>query len=136
MPGRTVTLQPAPELRTWGVAYRLPEDVEDRRLALQELEWREKQYDKKLYVTVFHGDGSVAVANALVYVGSADRSKNVNYGGPLPLEDLAQQISAAVGPSGPNNEYLFGLADGLRRIGAEDDHVFALEALVRKLPGQ
>jgi cation transport regulator ChaC len=38
----------------------------------------------------------------------------------------------ARGPSGANAEYLFRLADTLRTLGAEDAHVFALEAAVRE----
>jgi glutathione-specific gamma-glutamylcyclotransferase len=49
------------------------------------------------------------------------------------MNELAQQILSAYGPSGRNTEYLFGVADGLRRIGASDLHVFELEALVKEL---
>lgn len=49
------------------------------------------------------------------------------------MPELAQQILAACGPSGPNTEYLFGVGDGLRRINAKDEHVFQLEALVKEL---
>lgn len=100
---------------------------------MQELEWREKQYDQKVYTPVYAADGSVLVARALTYVGSPDPDKNKNWGGAAPLPELARQISSAVGPSGPNWEYLYKLADGLRAIGAEDAHVFELEQLVRSL---
>lgn len=77
----------------------------------------------------------MVVPRALTYVGSSDATQNVNWGGDAPLPDLARQIAAAVGPSGPNHEYLYKLAEGLRDIGAEDEHVFELEALVRHLRG-
>ena len=103
--------------------------------SVQELEWREKQYDQKVFADIYNADGDIIVKHALTYVGSSDPAKNVNWGGDAPLPDLAQQIASAVGPSGPNFEYLYKLADGLRGIGADDDHVFALEALVRDLRG-
>lgn len=42
-PGRTATIIPEEGGSTWGIAYKLPEDTEERRTALRELEWREKQ---------------------------------------------------------------------------------------------
>lgn len=80
-------------------------------------------------------DGNVLVAGALVYVATSDTSKNVNWGGPRSLPEIAEQISQARGPSGPNYEYLFGMAQGLRDIGehAHDDHIFELEALVTQM---
>lgn len=36
-PGRTVTLVPGADARTWGMAYKLPENLEERRRALQVL---------------------------------------------------------------------------------------------------
>ena len=55
---------------------------------------------------------------------------NANYLGPAPLEEIARQIRASHGPSGPNVEYLTRLAKALREMGAEDEHVFALEAML------
>lgn len=102
---------------------------------MQELEWREKQYDQKVFADIHAHDGTVIVRHALTYVGSSDPSTNLNWGGDAPLPELARQISSAIGPSGPNHEYLYKLAAGLRGIGADDEHVFALEALVRGLRG-
>lgn len=126
-------MEPAEGCKCYGIAYRLPEDIEERRLALQELEWREKQYDERHEVDIYADDGSVVVSGALTYIGSADRSRNVNYGGPLSTRELAEQIINARGPSGPNREYLFGVAAGLRRIGAHDEHVFQLEEVVKSV---
>ena len=43
-PGRTATIVPEEGVATWGIAFKLPEDTEERRAALIDLEWREKQY--------------------------------------------------------------------------------------------
>ena len=85
---------------------------------MQYLEWREKQYDVRERVDVF-GRGSAAeplVRGALVYIASEDRKKNLNYLGTAPCEAIARQIAAAAGPSGRNDEYLFGLAHALEQV--------------------
>jgi cation transport regulator ChaC len=196
-PGRTVTLLPDADAHTWGIAYKLPADLGERRSALearpanfsadvvrlnkpiacsnrlgdraqppymaecvyapvpltkringllqlmrhsaehaiQELEWREKQYDMKVFAAIHSADGATVVPRALVYVGSSDPDKNLNWGGDAPMPELAKQIAAAAGPSGQNYEYLYNLADGLRDIGADDSHVFDLEERVRAIRG-
>lgn len=93
------------------------------------------RYDQKVFADVLDVDGTVLVEGALIYVATSDISRNKNWGGPVKLPEIAKQISLAHGPSGPNYEYLFGMAEGLRNIGphAQDDHVFELEALVRQL---
>jgi cation transport regulator ChaC len=46
---------------------------------------------------------------------------------------MASQIHQSAGPSGRNIDYLLELADALRALQAEDDHVYELEAAVRKI---
>ena len=48
----------------------------------------------------------------------ACRTKNVNWLGAAPLTEVAQQIAHAHGPSGPNSEYLYRLADTMRKVRA------------------
>lgn len=38
--------------------------------------------------------------------------------GPAPREAIAQQIASAIGPSGPNDEYLYGLVRALQEVSA------------------
>ena len=84
----------------------------------QYLEWREKQYDLRVRVDVFGKESSEqpVVKGALTYIASEDRTKNLNYLGTAPAEVIAQQIASAAGPSGPNHEYLYGLAQALEQV--------------------
>lgn len=134
-PGRTVTLQQDAAAVTWGRAFLLSGTREQQLETLKYLEWREKQYDVRAQVDVYHAHDPVlpAVQGALVYIASPDRQRNVNYIGPSPMHQLAQQVSRAVGPSGPNYDYLYRLADAMRQMGAEDEELFELERRVRGL---
>ncbi|CEG84061.1 hypothetical protein RMATCC62417_17914 [Rhizopus microsporus] len=142
-PGRVVTLIPYDEWKniesveghdkvTWGVAFKIPsDDVEATRAYLDH---REKNGYTVHTVDVYslEDDQIPVVKNALVYIATTD---NEAYVGPAPLEEMAKQIYETYGPSGWNAEYLLNLAEALREIspGVRDDHVFELEALVKKL---
>ncbi|XP_073281166.1 gamma-glutamylcyclotransferase 2-3 isoform X1 [Primulina huaijiensis] len=141
-PGRTVTLEPAKgevcvssySLSPWGVAYKIIHK-EDQETALEHLEVREKQYDKKAFVN-FYIESSVstpAVSSVMVYIASADKKLNKNYLGPASVEEIAVQILKAEGPSGPNRDYLFKLENALIHIGCEDNHVNDLSNEVRRM---
>ena len=73
---------------------------------------------------------SQPISNTYVYVAQDD---NPNYLGPAPIPEMAQQIFSSTGPSGSNREYLTRLAESLRIMGVEDEHVFELEQQVRAL---
>ena len=64
------------------------------------------------------------ISNTYVYVAQDD---NPNYLGPAPIPEMAQQIFSSTGPSGSNQEYLTRLAESLRIMGVNDEHVFELE---------
>jgi cation transport protein ChaC len=53
--------------------------------------------------------------------------------GPASPMEMARQISTSAGPSGHNADYLLDLAESLRSLDVEDEHVFTLEALVRQM---
>jgi hypothetical protein len=96
---------------------------------LSYLEWREKQYDVRLHVDVHDADGEVLVHGALVYIASP---ANSNYLGSADLRIIAAQIATCRGPSGPNWEYLFRLADAMRAMELPDLELFDLEGMVRE----
>ena len=67
-------------------------------------------------------DGSVD--QGLVYIASEN---NPAYLGPASEAEIAKHIATAKGPSGHNDEYLLELANALRELSAEDEHVFSIE---------
>jgi cation transport regulator ChaC len=131
-PGRTVTLVEDPRAWTWGVAYKLAGDASQQRETLHYLEWREKQYDHRAYVSLYaepRGDAEVLLETALCYVATNNLEQNPNYLGPAPAEDIAEQISRAVGPSGPNVDYLFKIRETILEWSAGGSDIEELMAL-------
>ncbi len=72
----------------------------------------------------FMDSATPATAEGVVYLAGAD---NAAYLGPASEAEIARQIAASHGPSGPNRDYLLNLAQALRELGWDDAHVFALE---------
>jgi cation transport regulator ChaC len=121
-PGRVVTLIEDESAHCWGVVYRVAERLGEA--VLRELDQREKGgYERRRVRACFGSDGADGV-DALTYVAPPG---NRNYLGPADLDAIAAQVRTARGPSGPNDEYVLGLAGALRALGAEDRHVFELE---------
>lgn len=130
-PGRVVTLVSEPAARCFGMAYRVGAGDLDEVLAT--LDHREQggyaRHDVPLYLTAGGAEGGAARAQetAILYIATAD---NPNYLGPAPLGEMARQVRASRGPSGPNPEYVLRLAEALAEMGAEDPHVFELARLL------
>ncbi|KAK9474882.1 cation transport regulator-like protein 2 [Dipodascopsis tothii] len=143
-PGRVVTLvereywqtlgdpDDAPEgEHIWGVAYKIePAQVPE---VSAHLDLRE-QNGYTVHLVPFQ-PADVAEAPSLpsiVYIGTPD---NPAFTGVQPLDDLAATIYASHGPSGPNREYLYRLAESLDELAPEsrDLHIRALAGRVRAL---
>ncbi len=125
-PGRVVTLVPEPGAVCWGMGYRLDPEQLDGVLAT--LDWRERGgYQRHDVALLFEHDATQGEPG-LMYVATP---ANPNYVGPRELSEIACQVRSAHGPSGANLDYVLRLADALRRMAAEDVHVFALERLLR-----
>ena len=138
-PGRTVTLERCDpkEPPCWGAAYRV--SATHARRVLDLLETREKQYDERVQIDLFDGapsneNAQPLIRGALTYIATANEA-NLNWLGPPAggVSESATQIANAVGPSGPNFEYLFNLCDALRSIEVDDPHVFELEQAVKAI---
>lgn len=148
-PGRVVTLLrndhqellSEPEFSPhpcWGTVYEVPRS--DPQGVLASLDHRERGGYCRIELPIFlqddRPDAPAAAAQrveGLVYVAGPD---NENYLGPASVEAIARQVAEASGPSGANSEYVFELAQSLRRLGAADDHTFSLEAALRRLLGE
>jgi cation transport protein ChaC len=115
-PGRVVTLIEQAGAECAGMAYLISPEV------FGHLDYREKNGYLRLAVDIRFDDGGAE--EGLVYIATAD---NAAFLGAAPERAIAQQIAASCGPSGPNRDYLLGLAESLRALGKHDDHVFSIE---------
>ncbi|SCU65174.1 ChaC-like protein, putative [Trypanosoma equiperdum] len=130
-PGRVVTLLTCGDPEAWvgGVAFELPVEEEKREKILAQLDDRESGgyereevtlYDIKTHERLHLPPGAVC----LCYRATED---NPEYLGEAKDEAIAEQILSCEGLSGPNSEYLFKLAEALRKLESADQHVFAVE---------
>ncbi|KZT35435.1 ChaC-like protein [Sistotremastrum suecicum HHB10207 ss-3] len=79
-----------------------------------------------------NGVEKVVAPQAVVYVGRKD---NHAFVGSEDLDVLAARIYTSVGPSGKNKDYLYDLADAVKKLAPEsyDSHIAALVHRVRAL---
>ncbi len=127
-PGRVVTLVDEPGHRCWGRAFQLP--AADRHEILAGLDHREQGGYQRLSLPLHLEDGRTV--QGLTWIATAD---NPNYLGPADERDIAQQVCASEGPSGPNREYVLQLDRALSEAGHLDPHVARIAAMVRSLEG-
>lgn len=121
-PGRVVTLVEAPGETCMGMAYRVTPAV------FEYLDHREKNGYLRMARAMRFADGDIE--KGLVYVATPD---NEAWLGEASIENIARQIVASSGPSGPNRDYALQLADALGELGAHDAHCSDVAERVREL---
>jgi cation transport regulator ChaC len=128
-PGRVATLAAQSDARCWGMLYRVsPEDAHE---VLAGLDHRERGGYARREVEVHLPTLGRRQPGVLVYLATPE---NPNYLGEAPLPEIADQIRGSRGPSGHNVEYVLRLAEALREIGADDEHVYSLADLLERDP--
>jgi len=115
-PGRVVTLIQSPGALCTGMAYRITPDV------FEHLDHREKNGYLRFRTPLTFADGDQA--DGLVYIATEDNAAFLGHADELLI---ARHITASHGPSGSNRDYLLQLAEALRSLDADDDHVFTIE---------
>ena len=125
-PGLVLALDRAPEGMCEGLAFRVDAAKSDAVLGyLRERELVSSAYDE-MRLPVALDDGSEV--EALAYVVNRE---HVQYAGDLTLEEQAEVIGRAEGPSGRNFDSLLYTVEGLAALGVHDDDLARLASLVR-----
>ncbi|MER2510602.1 gamma-glutamylcyclotransferase [Amaricoccus sp.] len=124
-PGLVLALDREEAARCEGVAYRLAPETEAASLAyLRERELVSYAYDEAVLPLRLEDGREVRAVSYVV------NRAHVQYRGGLGLDEQAAIIAAAVGPMGPNADYLARTVAGLAEIGVRDEALAALEKKV------
>lgn len=127
--GRVATLVPTPGGVVGGVVYRVANEHAEQVLA--ELDHREKGgYDRITLAAEPLGGGPAL--NALTWIASPGNPYHL---GPTPLPAMVEQIRDAVGPSGPNAQYVLRLTEALAELGIADPYLDEVARSLRALLG-
>jgi cation transport protein ChaC len=121
-PGRVVTLIKNESSRCKGMAYLIDPEI------VSSLDYREKNGYLRFMTALEFDDGQSE--RGLVYIATED---NEAFLGSAPEWKIAAQIAKSSGPSGRNIDYLFALANALRSLKTEDEHVFKIERILKQL---
>ncbi len=125
-PGLVLALDERAGAACRGVAYRVAEADADATLAyLRERELVSYAYRETRLPLILEGDETV---EAVAFVVKRDHPQ---YRGGLSPAEQADVIATAVGPRGPNAEYLANTIAGLHALGLPDPDLDRLAALVR-----
>lgn len=133
-----VTLIPTEDdvSRVYGIAYKIADH--QRQDVIEHLDFREKNGYERHVVTFYpcdengHMEGNDQTRQIIIYVATEE---NKSYAGHRDdMNDIANQIFEAHGPSGSNCEYVYRLADAMRQQfpGQHDEHLFDLEKLLKE----
>ena len=132
-PGRVVTLVSDAQACTYGLVFRVA--AEHRDSVVASLDVREQGgYDRLVLPCYFHGgngdecpvlsagaeaEGSGSLLGALCYIAT---HSNAEFLCPADDDTIGRQAAGAVGPSGPNAEYVLNLDRCLRALMFPDVH--------------
>ncbi|KAF0984473.1 hypothetical protein FDP41_000372 [Naegleria fowleri] len=124
----------AKDVNLYGMCYLIPRDLALETFKL--LDYREKGGYFRTLTTCYlvKDDNSIEEKKAILYVGSINTLENTEFIGPSEngLVDDATIICRAIGPSGPNKEYLFQLTERLRsEFGDCENYLSTLERTVK-----
>jgi len=113
------------QAKVWGISLEI-DDSDTKTLA--NLREREKRF-QQISLSFYPQDMSQTFK---VNLFVADE-KNPLFLGDAPIDEMVTQILQSRGPSGPNSDYLFNLAQSMKCIGDEayDDHLKDLETAVK-----
>lgn len=118
----------------FGVAYKIPQHQTDD--VIRHLDFREKNGYERHTVNFFGypetNTDAQPVRELMIYVATKD---NDSFAGHIcEIEQIAQQVYEAHGPSGPNREYVFRLADAMRQLfpSEVDEHLYELEQQLKQ----
>lgn len=126
-PGLVLALDACDGAECEGLAYRVEAtQAEAVHAYLRERELVSYAYDER-FLAVRLDDGSEVAA--LAYVTNPGHPQ---YCGHLGLDEQAGIIAAAIGPMGPNVEYLLQTEASLHALGIDDPDLGTLSALVRQ----
>ncbi len=130
-PGLVLALDLDPGGACLGVAYHVAEASAAATLAyLRERELVSYAYDE-VRVPVELDDGSTV--EAIAYVSNRAHEQ---YCGGMSLAAQADVIARAVGPRGPNADYLLNTVESLEALGLHDPDLVELAGLVRERAGR
>lgn len=120
-PGRVATLVPEHDAVCMGMAYRVTPAT------FEHLDHREKNGYLRFAMTLHFADDE---SEGILYIAGEG---NAAWLGPADEAAIARHVAGASGPSGSNRDYVLKLAQALRELGADDPHVFGVEARLHAL---
>jgi cation transport protein ChaC len=130
-PGLVLALDREAAASCRGVAYRVPGAEAERTVAyLRERELVSYAYFEERHPVAL--DDAAGTVEAICYVVDRDHPQ---YRGGLSLDDQAEVIARAVGPMGPNAEYLLNTVASLDALGLGDPELDLLAEMVRARTG-
>jgi cation transport regulator ChaC len=121
-PGRVATLVPERDAVCAGMAYRVTPAT------FEHLDHREKNGYLRFAMTLHFTGGESA--EGIAYIANEE---NAAWLGPADETEIARHVAGAAGPSGRNSDYVRKLAEALRELGADDPHVFTVDAALRAM---